>query len=270
MTDARLPTTTPSDPADTDLMGLFRLDGAVAVVTGAGRGIGRGIARGLADAGADVVVTARRDHELDEVAARIVARGRRAVKVVADITADDTVPRLVEAATTALGGLDVWVSNAGTSAHPGHFSFAEFPAWHWDAQIALNLRPHFIAARACADVMAPGSSIIGISSIASLRASVNFAAYGAAKAGMNNLAVTLAAELGPKGIRANVVSPGSVPTESTYTIGHVTEDMLPAIAQRIPIRRLGTPTDIAAAVVWLASPAGSWVTGQNIIVSGGA
>ncbi len=261
-------TTTPVNPADANLMDLFRLDGAVAVVTGAGRGIGRGIALGLADAGADVVITARREHELDEVAGLIAARGRRAIKVVADITADDTVPRLVDAA-LGLGSLDVWVSNAGTSDHPGNFAFEEFPLWHWDAQIALNLRPHFVAASACATVMKPGSSIIGISSIASLRPAVNFAAYGAAKAGMNHLAVTMATELGPKGIRANVVSPGSVPTESTRTIGHVTDEMLPAVAQRIPIRRLGTPTDIAAAVVWLASPAGSWVTGQNIVVSGG-
>ncbi len=263
------PTTTPKDPADADLMKLFRLDGAAVVVTGAGRGIGRGIALGMADAGADVVVTARRENELDEVCARIAERGRRAIKVVADITNDETVPRLIEAATTELGGVDCWVSNAGTSDHPGKFAFEDFPAWHWDAQLALNLRPHFLAASACAKIMQPGSSIIGISSIASLRAAVNFAAYGAAKAGMNSLTVTLATELGPKGIRANAVSPGNVPTESTFTIGGITEEMLPAIAKMIPIRRLGTPTDIAAACVWLASPAGSWVTGQNIVVSGG-
>ncbi len=259
----------PTDPASVNLMDLFRLDGMAAVVTGAGRGIGRGIALGLADAGADVVVTARREHELEEVAERIRERGRKAAVVVADITAPDTVPRLVETALKELGTLSIWVSNAGTSEHQGHFSFAEFPEWHWDAQVALNLRPHFVAARACADVMGPGSSIIGISSIASLKAAVNFAAYGAAKAGMNNLAVTLATELGPRGIRANVVSPGNVPTESTRTIGGVTDDMLPAIAERIPLKRLGTPSDIAAAVVWLSSPAGSWVTGQNIVVSGG-
>ena len=264
-----LPTTTPSDPALADLMVQFRLDGAVAVVTGAGRGIGRGIAIGLADAGADVVVTARREHELDEVISHIEQRGRRAVKVVGDITADDTVPRLIDAAVGGLGRLDIWVSNAGTSDHPGNFAFSDFPDWHWDGQLALNLRPHFVAARACTEVMPPGSSIIGISSIAGLRPAVNFAAYGAAKAAMNHLAVTLATELGPRGIRANVVSPGNVPTESTRTIGGVTDDMLPAIAQRIPLRRLGTPSDIAAAVVWLSSPAGSWVTGQNIVVSGG-
>ena len=264
-----LPTTTPTDPALADLMLQFRLDGAVAVVTGAGRGIGRGIAIGLADAGADVVVTARRENELDEVISHIERRGRRGVKVVGDITAADTVPRLIDAAVGGLGRLDIWVSNAGTSDHPGNFAFADFPEWHWDGQLALNLRPHFVAARACTGVMPPGSSIIGISSIAGLRPAVNFAAYGAAKAAMNHLAVTLATELGPRGIRANVVSPGNVPTESTRTIGGVTDEMLPSIAERIPLRRLGTPTDIAAAVVWLSSPAGSWVTGQNIVVSGG-
>jgi len=262
-------THTPLDPADANVLDLFRMDGRVAVVTGAGRGIGRGIALGFADAGADVVITARREHELDEVAARIVERGGRALKVVADITAPDTIPNIVEQTMTTFGHLDTWVSNAGGSEHQGNFSFKDFPEWHWDAQIALNLRPHFIAARACMDVMKPGSCLIGISSIAALRPAVNFAAYGSAKAGMNQLNVTLATELGPLGIRANSVSPGSVPTESTYTIGKRTQEQVEASARMIPIRRLGTPSDIAAACVWLASPAGSWVTGQNIVVSGG-
>lgn len=252
-----------------NLMDLFRLDGQVAVVTGSGRGIGRGIALGLADAGADLVVTARRTHEIHEVAEQIRARGRRVEVVVADITDEATVPALVETALARLGRLDVWVSNAGTSEHPGKFRFEEFPTWHWDAQLALNLRPHFVAARQCAAVMQPGSSIIGISSISALHPAVHFAAYGAAKAAMNNLTQTLAVELGPKGIRANVVSPGNVPTESTFRIGGMTEEMLPKMARQVPLQRLGTPTDIAAAVVYLASPAASWVTGQNIVVSGG-
>ena len=141
-----------------------------------------------------------------------------------------SVPLLVDTAVERLGRLDVWVSNAGTSEHPGYFRFEEFPEWHWDAQIALNLRPHFVAARRCAEVMQPGSSIIGISSIAALGSAVNFAAYGAAKSAMNSLARTIAAELGPKGIRSNVVSPGKVPTEATRRIGGVTDDMLPGIA----------------------------------------
>jgi len=264
------PTHTPTDPAEADLMQWFRMDGMVAVVTGAGRGIGRGIALGFADAGADLVITARRGHELDEVAARIAERGRRAVTVTADITDDATVPQLIAAAMDTFGRLDTWVSNAGTSEHPGNFSFEDFPAWHWDAQLSLNLRPHFVASQACARVMQPGSCLIGISSIASLKPAVKFAAYGAAKAGMNSLAMTMATELAPKGIRSNVISPGAVPTEATKRVGNVSDDQLAATARMLPARRLGTPTDIAAAAVWLASPAGSWVTGQNIVVAGGA
>lgn len=270
MSDEQSRTHTPIDAADANVMQLFRMDGMVAVVTGAGRGIGRGIALGFADAGADVVITARRSEDLEEVAARIAERGRRAIIVPADITAPETVPTLVSTALDTFGHIDTWVSNAGTSDHPGNFAFEDFPEWHWDAQIALNLRPHFVAAKACAAVMRPGSTLIGISSIASLRAAVNFAAYGAAKSGMNSLAVTLATELGPKGIRSNVISPGNVPTESTKRVGNITDEQLEATAKRLPLRRLGTPTDIAAAAVWLASPAGSWVTGQNIVVAGGA
>lgn len=262
-------THTPKDPADADVMKLFRMDGRVAVVTGAGRGIGRGIALGFADAGADVVITARREHELDEVADRIRQRGRKVLKIVADITAPESIPGIVDQTMNEFGHLDTWVSNAGGSEHQGNFSFKDFPEWHWDAQIALNLRPHFIAAKTCMNVMQPGSTLIGISSIAALRAAVNFAGYAAAKAGMNSLNHTLSVELGPLGIRANSVSPGNVPTESTYTIGGATDATLQAAERMIPIKRLGTATDIAAACVWLASPAGSWVTGQNIVVSGG-
>lgn len=253
----------------TPLLDRFRLDGKVGVVTGAGRGIGRGIVLGLADAGADVVLTARREHELAEVADLVRERGRRAVVVAGDITHEDTVPRVIEAATSELGGLDLWVSNAGGSDHPGNFAFADFPDWHWDGQIALNLRPHFVAARALADVMAPGGSIIGIASIAGIRPAVNFAGYGAAKAAMIHLTKTLSIELGRKGIRVNAVSPGNVPTEATTTIGGQSVEDIPKRTRDIPLGRLGTPQDIAAAVVYLASDAGSWVTGQNLVVSGG-
>ena len=270
MSQDHRPSPVPTDPAEVDLMSLFRMDGQVAVVTGAGRGIGRGLALGFADAGADLVITARREHELDEVAARIRERGRSVAIVPGDITDATTIPAVVDAAMSTFGHLDTWVSNAGTSDYPGTFAFTEFPEWHWDQQLALNLRPHFVAAKACAEVMGPGSCLIGISSIAALKPAVTFAAYGAAKAGMNSLAVTLATELGPRGIRSNVISPGTVPTEATKRVGHVTDEQLAATATRLPAGRLGTPSDIAAAAVWLASPAGSWVTGQNIVVAGGA
>ena len=154
--------------ATTSLLDRFRLDGKVAVVTGSGRGIGRGIAIGLADCGADIVVTARRTNEIDEVVAEVEARGRRAVGIAGDITDADVVRSLVDRAVAEMGRLDIWVSNAGGSEYKGSYPTLEMPDEHWDAQIALNLRPHFIAAKACAKVMQPGSSIIGISSTATL------------------------------------------------------------------------------------------------------
>jgi NAD(P)-dependent dehydrogenase (short-subunit alcohol dehydrogenase family) len=252
-----------------DLIEQFRITGKVAVITGASRGIGEGIAIGLADAGAHVVITARDSERLKAVEESIKERGGSCSVLVGDITEEETITQLIKHALDTYGQLDIWVSNAGTSDHPGSFAFEDFPAWHWDQQIALNLRPHFLAARACAEVMEPGSSIIGISSIAGIRPAVRFAAYGAAKAGMNNLTETLSIELASKGIRANVVSPGQVPTEATTRVGGVPPEEFKNLGQRIPIGRVGTPIDIAAAVLYLVSDAGSWVTGQNIVVDGG-
>jgi 7-alpha-hydroxysteroid dehydrogenase len=251
------------------LLDRFRLDGTVAVVTGSGRGIGRGVALGLAEAGADVVVTARRTNEIDAVVAEVEALGRRAIGIAGDITDADVVRGVVARAVEDLGRLDTWVSNAGGSEHKGNFRVTEMPDEHWDAQFTLNLRPHFIAAKACAEVMAPGGSLIGISSTSALGPSPRYAAYGAAKAGMQQLTQTLAIELAPQGIRANALAVGIVPTESLRTIGGVQEEQLPAMAEMVPLGRLGDPMDVAAAAVYLASPAASWVTGQTLAVAGG-
>jgi 7-alpha-hydroxysteroid dehydrogenase len=253
----------------TSLLDLFRLDGKVAVVTGSGRGIGRGIAIGLADCGADVVITARRVEEIDEVVSQVEARGRRALGIAGDITDAGVVQGLVDSAMAVMGRLDIWVSNAGGSEYKGSYPTLEMPDEHWDAQFALNLRPHFIAAKACARVMQPGSSIVGISSTATLSPSPRFAAYGAAKAAMNHLTRTLSVDLAPQGIRANAVAVGVVPTESLRTIGKATDESLAAMAKAMPLGRLGDPKDVAAAVVYLSAPSGEWVTGQTLVVNGG-
>lgn len=257
-----------TDPT-ASLLDLFRLDGKVAVVTGSGRGIGRGIALGLAECGADVVITARRTEEIDEVVAAVRARGRRAFGIPGDITDAAVVRGVVERAVAEMGRLDIWVSNAGGSEYKGTYPTLEMPDEHWDAQFALNLRPHFTAAKACAEVMQPGSSIIGISSTATLGPSPNFAAYGAAKAAMNQLTRTLSIDLAPKGIRANAIAVGIVPTESLYTIGKATDASVAAMAKSIPLGRLGDPRDVAATVVFLSAPSGEWITGQTLIVNGG-
>lgn len=253
----------------TSLLDLFRLDGKVAVVTGSGRGIGRGIAIGLADCGADVVVTARRVDEINEVVAEVEARGRRALGIAGDITDADVVRTVVDRAVREMGRLDIWVSNAGGSEYKGTYPTLEMPDEHWDAQFELNLRPHFIAAKACARVMSPGSSIIGISSTATLGPSPQFGAYGAAKAAMNQLTRTLSIDLAPKGIRANAIAVGVVPTESLFTIGKATEESLTAMAKSVPLGRLGDPKDVAAAVAYLSAPSGEWITGQVLVVNGG-
>jgi 7-alpha-hydroxysteroid dehydrogenase len=254
---------------DTDLLGRFRLDGKVAVVTGAGRGIGRGIALGLAAAGADVVLGARREHEIAAVAAEVEALGRRGVAVVANVRSEEGNEALAEAAAAQLGGLDVWVNNAGGSDERVMRHLADTPKYAWDESVELNFTSVFLGARAAAARFGDGGSIISISSIAAGRASVNNGPYAASKAAVNELTATLAAELAPRRIRVNAVSPGPIPTEVFMEALGLRDEHLPGIASTVPLGRLGEPDDVAAAVVYLASDAASWVTGQVLNVSGG-
>ncbi len=245
----------------------LRLDGKVAVVTGSGRGIGRGIALGLADAGADVLVTARRADDVEAVAAEVRQRGRRAVAMPGDIR--DFSEQLAAAAVEQLGRLDVWVSNAGGSEEKRTQPLVETSDDTWRAQLELNLTTVFQGATAAARRMTEGGAIINISSGAGMRGAPNTGPYGAAKAGVINLTMTMAEELASAGIRVNAIAPGMIPTEAFFQVLRVSEDELPTYAAKVPLGRLGTPDDIAAAVVFLASPAASWITGQNLLVSGG-
>ena len=247
----------------------FRLDGTVAVVTGAGRGIGRGIALGLAGAGADVVLGARREHEVEQVAGEIRALGVRAVAVKADVRTEDGNELLARTAVDELGGLHAWVSNAGGSDERVMRQLADTPRSAWEEQVELNLTAPFLGARAAIPHLAPGGSIVTVSSMAAGRPSANNGPYAASKAGVNQLTVTLAAELAPRGIRVNAVAPGPVPTEVFMEALQLTPEQLPAVAATIPLGRLGEPEDIGAAVVYLVSPAAAWVTGQVLTVAGG-
>jgi 7-alpha-hydroxysteroid dehydrogenase len=251
------------------LLDRFRLDGTVAVVTGSGRGIGRGIALGLAEAGADVAVTGRRADEVAVVAAEVEARGRRALALPVDLREDGSSERLAQAATHALGPVGVWVNNAGGSDVKTVQPLAETSDDTFRSMLEMNLVVAFQGARAAAARMRPGGCIVNIASGAGMRAAPNTGAYGAAKAGVLNLTLTLAAELAPRGIRVNAVSPGPVPTEAFRNVLDFSDQQLRALAATVPLGRLGTPEDIAAAVLYLASPAAAWVTGQNILVSGG-
>ena len=251
------------------ILDRFRLDGTAAVVTGSGQGIGRGIAVGLAEAGADVVITARRADDLRETARLVEAAGRRAVVVAGDIREDGMNDRLARAALEAFGRLDAWVNNVGGSDEKTTRLLVDTPDDVWRNQLELNLTAAFQGAKAAATHMADGGVIVNIASGAGMRGSPRTGPYAAAKAAMLNLTQTLALELAPA-IRVNAVSPGQVPTEAfRQVLGMAGDERLAELAAVTPLARLGTPEDIAAAVVYLVSPAGSWVTGENLLVAGG-
>ena len=244
----------------------FRLDGQVAVVTGSGQGIGRAIAWGLADAGCDVVVNARRRSDLEVTAAGVIERGRR--PLIADGDIRDFAESVANATMAEFGRLDVWVNNVGGSDEKTVRDLIDTPDETWRAQLELNLTSAFQGAKAAAARIASTGVIINIASGAGTRGSPRTGPYAAAKAGMLNLTQTLALELAPRGIRVNAVSPGPVATEAFLEVLGVS-DRLDELQATIPLGRLGTPDDIAAAVVFLASPAAGWVTGQNLLVAGG-
>ncbi len=248
---------------------LFDLTGEVAVVTGGGRGIGEGIARTLAAAGAKVVVAARRSDEIDAVAAQIVADGGQAVAVPTDVTDDAAVEALARAAVDTFGRLSIWVNNAGGS--PARLPLTELSRADWDNCIALNETAVWIGIVAAARHMDTGS-IVNISSGAGTGPVPGSGHYGAAKAAVNSLTQTASAELAPR-IRVNGVAPGAVPTEIFRTaLGIADDDALAAAEQawNIPLGRFGTPLDMGSAVLFLCSPAASWITGETLRVGGGA
>lgn len=253
------------------LLERFALTGGVAVVTGAGRGIGEGIAIGLAEAGCDVVLTARREAEIEAVAERVRALGRRALAIPGDITDGAFVDELADRAKAEMGSVTLWVSNAGGADDRTPRHLADMPDRQWDYQMDLNLRAVFTGSRAAARVLEDGGSIINISSGAALKPSPNNGPYAVAKAGVDSLTRTMSTELAKRGIRVNGVAPGPVPTEVFMEFFCASEEDLPGLGKKlgIPLGRLGTPEDVANAVVFLASPAASWVTGQTLLVNGG-
>lgn len=247
---------------------LFDLSGDVAVVTGAGRGIGEGIATVLAGAGAAVVCAARRVDEIERVASEIRERGGRAVAVATDVTDEDAVEALAQAAKDEFGRLDIWINNAGGS--PIQTPLVELDRAEWDNTLRLNLTAVWVCSTIASRHMEDGGRIVNISSKAATMTVKGSGHYSAAKAGVNSLTATMAAELGPR-IRVNCIMPGAVPTEIMMKAMQLGEEDLPRLerALKLPAGRLGTPTDLGAAALYLCSPAASWVTGQVIAIDGG-
>ena len=246
----------------------FRVTDRVAVVTGAGRGIGAAAALALAEAGADVLISARTEDELAKVAREVEAAGRRAVAVPADLSDLDAVAGLADAAVAAFGRLDIVVNNLG-GAMPRPF-LATKPR-HLAGAFGFNVgTAHSLTAAAVPHLLnSPdrAGAVINISSVVGRVAGRGYLAYGTAKAAVAHYTRLAAADLAPR-IRVNAIAVGSVQTSAMDIV--LTDDELRGQMERAtPLRRIGDPEDIAAAVVFLASPAGGYITGKVLEVDGG-
>lgn len=244
----------------------FRLDGQVAVVTGAGRGLGAAIAVAFAEVGADVLIASRTHSELASVAARIESAGRRAHIVVADLAQPEKNAELAAQAVAAFGRLDVVVNNIGGSM-PNTLLTTTVEDMR-DA-FAFNVLTAHALTTAAAPLMlqTSGGCVINISSTLGRLAGRGFAAYGTAKAALAHYTRLAALDLCPR-IRVNAIAPGSILTSALDVVA-ADDALRGAMEKATPMRRLGRPDDVAAAAVYLASPAGGYLTGTMLDVDGG-
>ena len=247
------------------MLDAFSLEGKVAVITGGGRGIGAACARTLAAAGADIAITARTPEQLEQVAAEVRALGRRAFVFAADVNELDQLDAFAAAAVDELGGIDIVVNNAGGSmprpfldTSPG---FLE-RSFHFNVTTAFALTkaatPHLLERQ---------GSVVNISSAIGRLRDRGFVAYGTAKAALTHMTRLLAADLAPK-VRVNAIAVGSTATSALETVLENAE-LHDEMVRRTPLQRLGEPTDIALAALYLSSPAASWITGKVLEVDGG-
>jgi 7-alpha-hydroxysteroid dehydrogenase len=250
---------------------LFRLDGHVALITGGGGGLGGAMGRAFADAGADIALVGRTRAPLDAVRVDIERRGRRCAVIPADVTDASRLEHCVSRTIDELGKLTILVNNVGGIAGDDLPKPAmQLTEESWTAQIDLNLTSVWRLIKVAVPRMSEGGVILNMSSIKAFQPAGGSAAYAAAKAGLNNLTLALSKDLAPR-FRVNAIAPGPVPTEKFKQVRGVTEADFPRVAREwgVPLERLGTPDDIAATALFLASPAGSWITGQVLVVAGG-
>jgi NAD(P)-dependent dehydrogenase (short-subunit alcohol dehydrogenase family) len=247
------------------VLDLFRLDDRVVVVTGASSGLGVAFAQACAEAGADLVLAARRVDKLGETAELVRGLGAKALTVATDVTDPAQCQATVDAAMAEFGRVDVLVNNAGIgTAVP---ALRETPE-QFNSVIDINLNGSYWMAQACARVMQPGSSIVNIASILGITtAGLPQAAYAASKAAIIGLTRDLAQQWGSRrGIRVNALAPGFFKSEMTDQYDPA---YLAGVVQRATLGRIGDAVELAATLVWLASPAGGYMSGQTVIVDGG-
>jgi 3-oxoacyl-[acyl-carrier protein] reductase len=243
----------------------LRSDGKIAIVTGASRGIGKAIAIALAEAGATVICAARDVSKLEEVVAAIVAQGGKAHAHAVDVASPASIEALISSILAAHARIDILVNNAGITRDN---LVLRMKAAEWDEVIATNLTAAFVATRAALKPMVKqrAGAIINIGSVVGLAGNAGQANYAAAKAGLIGFSKSVAREVASRGIRVNVVAPGFIDTDMTRAMPDAAKQ---ALLSTIPLGRAGTSEDVAALVVYLASDAAAYVTGQTVSVDGG-
>jgi len=246
---------------------IFSLAGKSAVVTGASRGIGRAIALAFAGAGADVAVAARSEGDLETLAKEIDAMGRRAVVVPTDVTQRDQIESLIQTAVKEFGKVDIFVNNAGGSNFMAPLVSLR-PAG-WDKLRTLNLDSVFHGTQLAAQAMIDhGGSIIQIASVAGIDGAIGLSPYSAAKGGVRLFSQAVAKELATSNVRVNCIAPGWIDTPLNDFMKE-DENVLKMATDMIPMGRFGTSEEVAAAALYLASDAASFVTGTTLVVDGG-
>jgi NAD(P)-dependent dehydrogenase (short-subunit alcohol dehydrogenase family) len=247
----------------------FSLTGKVAIVTGGSRGIGRSIALALADHGADVAVAARQPEPLAETVAALEATGRRAIGVSTNVRRSESLRNLVDETRRELGRLDVLVNNAGTT--PVYGPVQDIDDGAWDVIMNTNVKAAHVLGSLAREAMleqGQGGSIVNVSSIGGLRASDVIGGYSVSKAALIMLTQVQAKTWGRDGIRVNCIAPGLIRTEFARTLWENEETRREAVREAA-LGRIGEPDEMAGAVVYLASPAASFVTGQTLVLDGG-
>jgi 7-alpha-hydroxysteroid dehydrogenase len=252
-----------------DITEQFRLDGKAALVTGAGKGIGKGIALAFAKAGADVALVARTKDDLETVAAEIRSIGRNAVAIPADVTDIEGLGDVVDRTARGLGGLDILVNNAGGVEQLG--TYTSMTVAILESAFRFNVSAPFELGRHALPHMLArgGGAIVNIGSMSGMQNERGFLPYSLAKSALAKFTQLAAIELAPR-VRVNAILPGCVETEALRGFMDAMPDVREGLRLKTPMRRNGTPGDIASAALFLASPAASWITGKLLEVDGAA